>query len=237
MGALTNNLLFGIILSLAAFEIGLYIYKKTNIPVFNPLLIAIGIVIAFLLAFKIDFDTYNSGAKFINMFLGPSTVILAVPLYKQMELLKKHAASIIIGILFGSIVGMLSVVVLSHYMGLNGALIKSLLPKSVTTPIGIELSNQMEGIVPITVLAIIISGIIGAVLGPTICKLFHIKDSVAIGVSIGTSSHAVGTSKALEIGEIEGAMSGLSIGIAGIITVFIAPIVYSISYYVYTLIR
>lgn len=237
MEALTNNLLFGIILSLIAFEIGLYIYKKTKIPVFNPLLIAIGIVIAFLLAFKIDFETYNSGAKFINMFLGPSTVILAVPLYKQIELLKKHAASILIGILFGSIVGMFSIVVLSHYIGLNGPLIKSLLPKSVTTPIGIELSNQLEGIVPITVLAIIISGIIGAVLGPAICKLFRIKDSVAIGVSIGTASHAVGTTKALEMGETEGAMSGLSIGIAGLITVFIAPIIYSISHYLYIIIK
>ncbi|MBD7912210.1 MULTISPECIES: LrgB family protein [Clostridium] len=237
METLTNNLLFGIILSLVAFEIGLYIYKKTKLPVFNPLLIAIGIVIAFLIAFNIDFDTYNSGAKFINMFLGPSTVILAVPLYKQIELLKKHAASILVGILFGSIVGMFSIVVLSHYIGLDGTLIKSLLPKSVTTPIGIELSNQLEGVIPVTVLAIIISGIIGAVVGPTICKLFRITDSVAVGISIGTASHAVGTTKALELGETEGAMSGLSIGIAGIMTVFLAPLVYSLSYYIYTIIK
>jgi predicted murein hydrolase (TIGR00659 family) len=235
--ALTNNLLFGIILSLVAFEIGLYIYKKTKIPVFNPLLIAIGIVIAFLIAFNIDFQTYNSGAQFINMFLGPSTVILAVPLYKQIELLKKHAASILIGILFGTIVGMFSIVVISHYMGLNGELIRSLLPKSVTTPIGIELSSQLEGVVPVTVLAIIISGIIGAVVGPTICKLFRITDSVAVGVSIGTASHAVGTTKALELGETEGAMSGLSIGIAGIMTVFIAPLVYTLSYHIYLFIK
>lgn len=235
MNIITNNLLFGIILSLLAFEAGLYIYKKTNIPIFNPLLIAIALVVAFLLIFNINFDLYNEGAKFINMFLGPATVILAVPLYKQIELLKKHAPSIIIGILFGSIIGMCAVIGLSYILGLDSSLIKSLLPKSVTTPIGIELSNQLNGIVPITVLAIIISGITGAVIGPAICKLFKITDSIAIGVAIGTASHAVGTSKALELGETEGAMSGLSIGIAGLITVFIAPLIYTIAHYIYTL--
>lgn len=236
MNIITNNILFGIVLSLLAFEIGLYIYRKTKIPVFNPLLISICIVIIFLLAFNVDFETYNEGAKFINMFLGPSTVILAVPLYKQIELLKKHATSIIIGVLLGSLLGIFSVIGLSYIMGLDASLIKSLLPKSVTTPIGIELSNQLGGIVPITVLAIIISGITGAVLGPIICKLFKINDRVAIGVALGTAAHAVGTTKALELGETEGAMSGLSIGIAGIMTVFIAPISYKIALLIYGLI-
>ncbi|MGG7178567.1 LrgB family protein [Clostridium paraputrificum] len=237
MSIVTNNILFGIVLSLLAFEIGLYIYKKTKIPVFNPLLISIGIVIAFLLAFNIDFEVYNEGAKFINMFLGPATVILAVPLYKQLELLKKHATSIFIGVLLGSIIGIFSVIGLSYILGLDSSLIKSLLPKSVTTPIGIELSSQLGGIVPITVLAIIISGITGAVIGPTICKIFRINDSVAVGISIGTAAHAVGTTKALELGETEGAMSGLSIGIAGIMTVFIAPLSYHLATYVYSFIK
>ncbi len=237
MSILTNNLLFGIILSLLAFEAGLYIYKKSKIPLFNPLLIAITLVVGFLLIFNIDFDLYNAGAKFINMFLGPSTVILAVPLYKQIKLLKKHAPSILIGILFGSIIGIFSVIGISYILGLNSQLIKSLLPKSVTTPIGIEISNQLEGIVPITVLSIIISGIIGAVIGPSLCKLFKITDSVAIGVALGTASHAVGTSKALEMGETEGAMSGLSIGIAGLMTVFIAPLTYTLAQYISTLLN
>lgn len=235
MDILSNNILFGIVLSLIAFEVGLYIYKKSKIPFFNPLLIAITLVIGFLLIFNIDFNLYYAGAKFINMFLGPATVILAVPLYKQIELLKRHAASILIGILLGSIIGIFSVIGLSYILGLDSQLIKSLLPKSVTTPIGIELSSQLEGIIPITVLAIIISGITGAVIGPSICRLFKITDSVAIGVAIGTASHAVGTSKALEIGETEGAMSGLSIGIAGLMTVFIAPLTYSLAQYIYTL--
>ena len=232
MDILSNNLLFGIVLSLVAFEIGLYIYKKSRIPFFNPLLIAIALVVGFLLIFNIDFELYNAGAKFINMFLGPATVILAVPLYKQIELLKKHAPAILIGILLGSIIGICAVIGLSYILGLD-----SLLPKSVTTPIGIELSNQLEGIVPITVLAIIISGITGAVIGPSVCKIFKITDSVAIGVAIGTAAHAVGTSKELEIGETEGAMSGLSIGIAGLMTVFIAPLTYTIAQYIYTLIN
>ena len=237
MSILANNLLFRIILSLLAFEAGLYIYKKSNIPLFNPLLIAITLVIGFLLIFNIDFDLYNAGAKFINMFLGPATVILAVPLYKQIELLKKHAPSILIGILFGSIIGIFSVIGLSYALGLNSQLIKSLLPKSVTTPIGIEISNQLEGIIPVTVLVIIVSGIIGAAIGPFLCKLFKITDSVAVGVALGTAAHAVGTSKALEIGETEGAMSGLSIGIAGLMTVFIAPLTYTVAQYISTLLN
>ena len=237
MSILTNNLLFGIVLSLLAFEAGLYIYKKSKIPLFNPLLIAITLVIGFLLIFNIDFDLYNAGAKFINMFLGPATVILAVPLYKQIELLKKHAPSILIGILFGSIIGIFSVIGLSYALGLNSQLIKSLLPKSVTTPIGIEISNQLEGIIPVTVLVIIVSGIIGAAIGPFLCKLFKITDSVAVGVALGTAAHAVGTSKALEIGETEGAMSGLSIGIAGLMTVFIAPLTYTVAQYISSLLN
>lgn len=237
MNIITDNIAFGIILSLVAFEIGLYIYRKTNIPLFNPLLIAIALVVSFLLAFNIDFETYNQGGKFINMFLGPSTVILAVPLYKQLDLLKKHSLSIFLGVLLGSIIGIFSVIGISYFLGLDASIIKSLLPKSVTTPIGIELSNQLGGISSITVLAIILSGIIGAAIGPTICKIFKIEDSVAVGISLGTAAHAVGTTKALEIGETEGAMSGLSIGVAGIMTVFIAPIAYNISLYIHHLIK
>lgn len=237
MSLISNNLLFGIVLSLVAFEIGLYIYRKTNIPLFNPLLIAIAIVIIFLLVFNIDFDTYNKGAQFINMFLGPATVILAVPLYKQIELLKKHATSILIGVFLGSVIGIFSVIGISYILGLDSSLIKSLLSKSVTTPIGIELTNQLGGIVPITILAIIISGITGSIIGPPICKLFRIHDSVAVGVALGTASHAIGTTKALELGETEGAMSGLSIGIAGLMTVFIAPISYQLSLFIYSFIK
>ncbi|NRT70057.1 LrgB family protein [Clostridium beijerinckii] len=237
MQILTNNVLFGLVLSLAAFEVGILINRNTRIPILNPLLIAIGIIICFLFAFNIDFDTYNKGGQFINMFLGPSTVVLAVPLYKQLDLLKKNAKAILTGIFVGSAIGIISIIGISYLVGLNASVIKSLVPKSVTTPIGISISSQLGGVVPITVLAIIITGIIGAVFGPTICKIFKIKDKVAVGVSIGTASHAVGTSKALELGEVEGAMSSLSIGIAGIMTVIIAPLVYNLALYIYHIIK
>lgn len=228
MNSLLDNSLFGIMLSLFAFELGSFIYKKTKFPFFNPILIAITIVIAILVNFNISFDTYNKGGQFISMFLGPATVILAVPLYKQISLLKKHALPILVGIFIGSTVGIVSLILLSHTFGLNEILIKSLIPKSVTTPIGMEISKQLQGIVPVTIISIVISGITGAIVGPSICKLLKIKSKIAIGIAMGTASHAVGTSKALELGETEGAMSGLSIGIAGLMTVFLAPIIYSL---------
>ena len=228
MDIFTNNMFFGLFISLIAFEIGLIIYRKTKFPLFNPLLIAIIIVIGFLKVFNIDFDTYNQSGQFINMFLGPATIVLAVPLYKQFELLKKNFIPIIIGITIGSLVGILSVISISVFFKLDSLITISLLSKSVTTPIGIEITNQLGGLTPVTVLAIIISGIIGAVVAPTVCKVFKITNPVAVGVSIGTASHAVGTSKAFEIGETEGAMSPLSIGIAGVITVFLAPLCYNL---------
>ncbi|GAB6167602.1 LrgB family protein [Clostridium carnis] len=223
MDILTNNILFGIILSLLAFELGLFIFRKTKFPLFNPLLIAIIFTIAFLVVFNIDFEKYNNGAQFINIFLGPATVVLAVPLYKQIQLLKDNFLPIVAGIFIGSTVGILSVIVLCLTFGLENVLTISLLSKSVTTPIGIEITNQLGGLAPVTVLAIILSGILGAVIGPSICNIFKIKNEVAIGIAIGAASHAVGTSKALELGETQGAMSSLSIGITGLITVFLAP--------------
>ncbi len=228
MNILTDNIFFGIVISLLAFECGLYISKKTKFPLFNPLLISILMIITFLVIFNIDVEKYNNGAKFINMFLGPATVILAVPLYKQINLLKQNFIPIIIGILIGSLVGIISVILLCFIFGLENILTISLLSKSVTTPIGIEITNQLGGLVPVTVLAIVISGITGAVVGPSICKLFKIKNEIAVGIAIGTASHAVGTTKALELGETQGAMSSLSIGIAGLITVFLAPLCFNI---------
>lgn len=228
MQSLINNMLFGVVISLIAFELALFIRKKTKMVFLNPLLVSIAIVIAFLLIFKIDVEIYNVGGNFINMFLGPATVVLAVPLYNQLENLKKYAVPIIVGIFFGSVIGVISIIISCLIFNLNEEIISSLLPKSVTTPIGIEISSQLGGIIPITVLAILITGIIGAVIAPIVCKVFKIKNKVAIGVAIGTSSHALGTTKALEMGEVEGAMSSLSIGVAGIMTVFIAPSVYQL---------
>ncbi|WP_300384067.1 LrgB family protein [Clostridium sp.] len=228
MNILTDNILFGVVISLIAFEIGLFIYKKTKFPLFNPLLISIVLVIGFLVVFHIDYDIYNRGGQFINMFLGPATVVLAVPLYKQLNLLKKYLIPILIGIFIGSSVSIIAVIFLSNLFGLDKVITTSLIPKSVTTPIGIEISNQLGGLEPVTVLAIVFSGIFGAIIAPLLCKIFKIKNKVAIGLALGTSSHAIGTTKAFEFGETEGAMSSLSIGLAGIMTVFLAPIFFNL---------
>lgn len=216
--------LFGILLSLIAFQIGVLLYKKTRSSVFNPLLVGFVLVILFLIYFRIDFETYNVGGDYISFFLGPSTVVLAVPLYKKIQLLKSDALPIIAGISAGCIAGISSILIFSSLFGLDEVITSSLVPKSVTTPIGIEISKQIGGLPAITVAAIVVTGIIGAVLGPFICRAFHIKDSVAVGIAIGTASHALGTTRAIELGETEGAMSGLAIGIAGLITVFLAPV-------------
>lgn len=228
MDILTNNMLFGVFISLITFEIGLLLYRKTKLPIFNPLLIAILLVIGFLKIFNIDIESYNKSGEFINMFLGPATVILAVPLYKQFNLLKKNFIPIISGIFVGSLIGIVSIILLSKLFGLDKVLTISLIPKSVTTPIGIEISSQLGGIPSVTVLAIVITGIIGAIISPVLFKIFKINNPIAIGIGIGTASHALGTSKALEMGETEGAMSSLSIGIAGIITVFLAPLCFNV---------
>jgi len=228
MKDLITSPLFGILLSLLAFNLGCLIYNKTKLPIFNPLFISTALIIIFLLTFNINFEDYNKGGSIISFFLGPATVVLAVPLYKKLSLLKENSVSIITAITLGSTLGMISVLLLSKLFSLKSELMYSLVPKSVTVPIGVEVSKQLNGIPSVTVVAIIITGIIGAIFAPTFCKVLGIKDKVAIGIAIGTSSHALGTTKALELGETEGAMSSLSIGVAGLITVFLAPIIVKI---------
>ncbi|MDW8801956.1 LrgB family protein [Clostridium sp. A1-XYC3] len=225
MRELISTPIFGIMISLIAFEIGCILYKKTKVPILNPLFTSIIMVMCFLTIFNINVSDYDKGGQFISFFLSPATVILAVPLYKKIKLLKAYALPIVAGITAGSLVGIITVIFLCHLFGISKPLDISMIPKSITVPIGVEVSKQLGGIPSITVAAIIITGIMGAVVGPYVCKLFKIEDKVAVGVAIGTASHAVGTTKAIELGEVEGAMSSLSIGLAGIITVFIAPVI------------
>lgn len=224
MKNLISTPLFGIMISLITFEIGCIINKRTKLAVLNPLLTSIALVIMVLKYFNINIDDYNKGGQFVSFLLTPATVVLAVPLYKKIKLFKANAVSIFSGIFMGTLGGITTVIILGHVFGLSKSIDLSMIPKSITTPIGIEVSKQLGGIPSITVAVIIITGIVGAIIGPTIFKVLKIKDKVAVGVALGTASHAVGTSKAIELGEIEGAMSSLSIGIAGLITVIIAPI-------------
>lgn len=219
---------FGIVLSILAYTIGLNLYKKFKLPILNPLLITVLIVISTLKYFNIPLETYNKGGNLIAFFLAPATVILAVPLYKQIDSLKKHFIPIIIGVSVGSIVSVVSVFALSKLFKLDEVIIKSIIPKSITTPLGMEISKTFGGIIPITVVAIVITGILGAIIGPFIVDIARIRTKIAKGIAIGTGSHAIGTSKAIEMGEVEGAMSGLAIGLAGCITVLIAPLAYKL---------
>ncbi|NBI06823.1 LrgB family protein [Senegalia massiliensis] len=215
---------FGILISIVAFEIGLYTYKKTKIPVLHPLLISITLIILVLSIFDIQLSSYEKGGDILSLFLGPVTVALAIPLYKQIELLKKHKMPILIGIFTGVLTSFISVVSLTKIFNYDIKMVYSLVPKSITTPIGIEVSQTIGGIPSITVVAIVITGIIGAIIAPLVCKIFKIDDKVARGIAIGTSSHAVGTAKAMEMGETEGAMSGLAMGISGLITALLVPL-------------
>lgn len=217
---LENSLFFGGILTLCAYEVGVIIKKKWKWAIFNPLLIAIVLIVIVLKVGHIEYRVYQTGANYIDYLLTPATVALAVPLYQQVQTLKKNAGAIFTGIVAGSFAGMASVLGLSVAFGLTHEQYVTLLPKSITTAIGMGVSEELGGIVAITVAVIALTGIFGNIVADFVLRKAHITDPVAKGIAIGTSSHAMGTAKALEMGEKEGAMSGLSIAVAGVITVF-----------------
>lgn len=219
-----NSVYFGVAISIFGYALGSEIKKKFKKGFLNPLLISIIFVIAVLMVFHIDYESYNQGAKYISYFLTPATVCLAIPLYQQLELLKKNIKAVVIGISAGVLASLGSVLCLSYLFRLTHEQYVTLLPKSITTAIGIGVSEELGGIMTITVAVIIVTGILGNILAESICKVFKIKDPIAVGLAIGTASHAVGTSRALEIGEIEGAMSSLSVVVAGLLTVICAPL-------------
>ena len=221
---LSQSLFFGGMLTLGAYSLGVWMKRKWKLAVFNPLLVGIVVVIVLLLAFQVDYDTYNEGAKYISYFLTPATVCLALPLYQQFEALRKNYVAILAGILTGAVTSGTCVLGLSVLFRFSHREYVTLLPKSITTAIGMGISEELGGFVTITVAVIVITGVLGNILAEHACKWFHIRDAVARGIAIGSSSHAAGTAKALEMGEVEGAMSGLSIAVSGLITVFLANI-------------
>ncbi len=210
---------FGIWLSIAAFGIGVKLQKKTGLVICNPLIVAIALVSATLLILKIPYESYEAGGAIINMFLAPATACLAVSIYTKAALLKENWIPVGVGAICGSLASMGSVYLMCRLFSLDEAMTASLMPKSVTTPIAVSISEGHGGMVPITVVAVIFTGILGSILAPGLIRLFKVEDPVTAGIAIGACSHAVGTSKALELGETEGAMSGLAIGICGILTV------------------
>lgn len=215
--------IFGVLISILAFEIGVFINKKTKISFFNPLLISVTIIISFLLIFNIDYKTYNRGGSIISFLLGPATVVLVVPLYKQIENLKKNSLPILVGIFVGVLTAIISIYYLSKLFGLDEIIVLSLIPKSVTAAISMEVSREIGGIPSLTMAATVITGIVGNMVGPYIYKIFKIENEIAQGIGLGNGAHALGTAKAMELGEVQGAMGSLSISVAGLMTVFLAP--------------
>jgi len=225
---LSESLFFGMIVSLLAYKIGFEIQKKWKKVYLNPLLIAIVLVIVFLLITGISYETYQYGAKYLSYLLTPVTVCLAVPLYKQMETLKKNLAAILISISIGCVVHAGILIAVTVLCKMDQQLLLSVMSKSVTTAIALGVTGEIGGIQGITVIGVMIAGISGAVVGPSILKMFHITEPVAQGLALGSASHAVGTSKAIELGEIQAAMSSLAIVVTGILTVVIVPWVVSL---------
>ena len=219
-----NSATIGVVLSIFAYQLGVFLKKKTNSPLLNPLLVSIVIVMAILVIFHVDYESYNSSAKYLSYLLTPATVSLAIPLYRQMETLKKNFKAIILSVLAGALTSMGVILVMAILFGLSHEEYVTLLPKSITTAIGMGVSEELGGYVTITVAVIIVTGILGNIIGETVCKVFRIKNPISRGLALGTSAHAIGTTKAMEMGEVEGAMSSLSIVVSGLLTVAAAPV-------------
>ena len=216
-----NSLYFGLALSLFMYFTVDFLKKWVKTSLFNPLLISSLLIILILSLLKIEYSEYNQSAQWLHFMLTPATIVLAVPLYQQFKLLQEHALVIFLGVLSGVIASLISVYLLSLLFGLDQTMLITLLPKSITAAIAIGVAEEYQGIVTITVATVIITGITGNVIAEPVCKFFRIKNPIAKGIAIGTSSHVVGTSKAMEMGEVEGAMSSLAIVVAGLTTVIL----------------
>ena len=214
----------GVTLSLVAYMVGVFLKKKFKSGIFNPLLISMIITIVVLLVSGVDYEIYNEGAKYLSWLLTPATVCLAIPLYEQWELLRKNYKAVMLGLLAGVVTSLCTVLVLCYVLKLSHEEYVTLLPKSITTAIGMGVSEELGGYVTITVAVIVVTGVIGNILGELICKVFKIEEPISKGLALGCSAHAIGTAKAIEMGEIEGAMSGLAIAVSGILTVVMAPL-------------
>lgn len=216
---LNESVFFGVSISLIGYSIGRFLEQRFKNPLFNPLLISIIFVIGVLLIFSVDYEKYSQGAAHISFLLTPATVCLGIPLFKQIELLKRNAKAILIGVTSGVVAALAGIFAMAKAFGLDHQVYVTLLPKSITTAIGIGVSEELGGIVTISVATILMTGILGNVIGEFVCKIFRIKEPIAKGLALGTASHAIGTARAMEMGEVEGAMSSLAIVTAGLLTV------------------
>lgn len=218
--------LLSLVLTMGAYQIGLFCQKKWRSPVFNPILIAVLLVIGVLLVTGIPNETYQQDMKVISWLLTPATVCLALPMYEQVKVLRKRLPAILVGVAAGTVTSLVFILLTCKLFAMDNAFTVSLLPKSITTAMGMVLSENAGGMGSLTAAAIIVTGILGSLAGTVLCKLFKITDPVAQGVAFGTASHVVGTSRATELGALQGAVSSLSLAVAGILTAILFPFVF-----------
>ena len=215
---------WGVTLTLGAFALGTWLNKKTGMAIFNPLLLGSIFVIVFLSLAQIPLGVYQERVSFLNYLLLPATVSLAVPLYEQWQILKKNAVAVLCGIAAGSVTSMLSIIAVGWLLRIDPVLSASMMTKSVTTAIGVEVAQELGGLGSLAGAVIVMTGIVGNLSAAALCRICRLRDPVARGVAIGTGSHAVGTAKALQMGPVEGAVSSLSIAVAGVLTAVICPL-------------
>ena len=222
MELMINSPLFGIFLTVITFIIGYEIQTKLGLKFLSPMVTSSVLIIAVLLIFKIPYVNYKEGADILTFFVAPATVVLAIPLYKNLDIIKKYFIPIFLGCLIGISVGAITGIILCNIFGINREILLSMLPKSVTSAIGYEISKKIGAIIEIS---IVICGIIGYSVGELIFKIFKIDDKIARGVSLGSCSHVLGTAKAMELGEVEGSISTVSISISGVLAVILIPLI------------
>lgn len=222
---LLSGEVFLLCLTLGTFLLGVYLYKKLKFPLLQPLLISIVIIIPFLKIADIEYAVFYEQTRILNFMLGPSVVALGYILYEQIEYIKGNVVSMLTAVFIGSVVGIASVLLTAKLFGADKVLLTSLAPKSVTTPIAISIAQSTGGIPELAVAFVVICGIFGGLVGPIILRYLGIKSKIAKGLAIGSASHALGTVRAMEMGALEGAISGLSIGLMGIMTALLVPFV------------
>lgn len=215
---------FGVLMSLLFFVVGEYFFKRIPIPIFMPLVFAIICMIGLLSVTGISYESYNIGGKFLSFWITPATISLAISLEKNMTYLKAYYKEILIGIASGVVFQTLLIIVFCVIFKFQYEMVATLIPKHITTPIAMGVTETLGGIVPLTVAIVVFTGVIGAAIGPTVMKICRIDHPVAQGIAMGAASHAMGTAKAIEMGETQGAMSGLAIVVTGLIMIIVSPL-------------
>ncbi|MBD9178447.1 MAG: LrgB family protein [Odoribacter splanchnicus] len=225
MTSLLNSEIFILTLVIGVYLLSVWLYRKTGLNLLNPLLVSIPVLVAVTHVLGISYESFQKGSRIISFMLGPTVVVLGYLLYEQVAHLRENAVSIITSVFVGCVTGILSVIFIARYFGADHALIVSLEPKSVTTPIAMSIAEKSGGIPSIAAVVVIVVGIFGGIVGPFVLEKLGIRSKIARGLALGSAAHGLGTARAMELGTIEGAISGLAIGVMGIMTAILVPVI------------